>query len=153
MLVRPGVGRRLWTGLLVLSALSVLTVSIACGPKAAGGGGGAAGGSGTTQAAGAGGGNPEQGRQFVATKAAPSCGTCHVIPGVQGAAGAIGPSLAGIGNRAGTNKAGKPAEQYLRDALVTPNADIAEGFQPAMPPFTLSDQDLGDVVAFLMTLK
>jgi cytochrome c len=48
------------------------------------------------------GGDPAHGQQVVRSY---GCGSCHTIPGVDGAAGKVGPSLQGIGAR--TYLAGK----------------------------------------------
>ena len=62
----------------------------------------------------------------------------------------IRPPLDGIASR-------KEAD-YLRESLVDPMAQIAEGFQAEvspMPPMgvLLKPQELADVMAYLMTLK
>lgn len=106
-------------------------------------------------------GNPDRGRQLVATRASPPCGTCHMIPGIPDATGTVGPSLAGIGSRAQerAQATGRDitAEQYLRESIENPNAYIVPGFpSPSpMPSYAgqFSGQDLNDIVAFLMTLK
>jgi cytochrome c553 len=86
--------------------------------------------------------------------AAPACGTCHSLePGVAGA----GPSLAGIAAQAGSRVTGMSAEDYLRQAIIDPNADIAEGFAANVMTATygsqLTEQQIADLVAYLMTLK
>lgn len=55
------------------------------------------------------------------------CGVCHKIAGQMGP---IGPDLTKIG--------AKKNKDYLRRAILDPNADIAEGFPPGVMP-----QDLG----------
>lgn len=57
------------------------------------------------------------------------CGGCHKIGGEQGA---IGPDLTRIG-------AGKNAE-YLRRAILDPNADIAKGYPAGMMPQDYKDK-------------
>ena len=57
------------------------------------------------------------------------CGACHKIAGQQGA---IGPDLTRIG-------AERDAE-YLRRAILDPNADVAEGFAPGMMPTDYKDK-------------
>jgi cytochrome c oxidase subunit 2 len=51
------------------------------------------------------------------------CGVCHRIGGFEGA---IGPDLSHIGMTRDID--------YLRRAILDPNADITEGFAPMMPP-------------------
>lgn len=100
-------------------------------------------------------GNPERGRQLVATKAQPACGTCHIIPGVEGATGGIGPSLKGVATRAATRVHRKPTVAYLRESLARPTAYVVPDYQPVMPSFRdqFSDAELDDIVAFLLTLR
>ncbi|MFN4140409.1 c-type cytochrome [Aestuariivirga sp.] len=79
-----------------------------------------------------------------------SCGICHVIPGVPGAHGAVGPSLDGFARRsliAGIAP-NRPAllVRWVRDA---PSISPSTGM-PAMP---LSDEEAVDVAAFLYTLR
>jgi cbb3-type cytochrome oxidase cytochrome c subunit len=51
------------------------------------------------------------------------CGVCHKIGGFEGA---IGPDLSQIGMTRDID--------FLRRAILNPNADITEGFAPMMPP-------------------
>ncbi|MGE5601848.1 MAG: c-type cytochrome [Nitrososphaerales archaeon] len=82
----------------------------------------------------------------------PGCKTCHSIDGSK----LVGPSLQGIATRAGSTVQGESAEQYIRTSITDPNAHVVEGFaQGVMPSFktVLSDAQLNDLVAYLMTLK
>ena len=49
------------------------------------------------------------------------------------------------------------AEEYLRQSILDPNAYIVEGFEPDMAPPNfaeiLSDEQVDDLIAFLMTLN
>jgi len=86
--------------------------------------------------------------------ASAGCQICHSLqPGVQ----LVGPSLAGVATRAETRVPGLPAEQYLMQSLVDPDAHVVEGFQPGqMRPDlaqALTQQQLDDLVAFLLTLR
>jgi mono/diheme cytochrome c family protein len=57
--------------------------------------------------------------------ASPGCVTCHSLePGVT----LVGPSLAGIGERAEDRVPGVTAEEYLRQSIVSPDAFVVEGF-------------------------
>lgn len=96
-------------------------------------------------------GNPDNGRQLLASQ---GCIACHTIRGVEGAVGAIGPDLTGVASRAGQRVSGQSAEQYLGQSIRDPDAFTVEGFQRGvMPKLPLNDQQINDVVAFLMTLK
>jgi ferredoxin len=82
------------------------------------------------------------------------CRICHSLePGRR----LVGPSLAGVGTAAATRVPGMTAGEYLRQSIVDPGAYTVEGFQPgAMLPDIadkLSEQQLDDLVAFLLTLK
>jgi cytochrome c5 len=57
------------------------------------------------------------------------CGACHKIAGAQGA---IGPDLTHIGS--------KRKADYLRRAVLDPNADVAPGFPPGMMPQDFKDK-------------
>jgi mono/diheme cytochrome c family protein len=68
-----------------------------------------------------------------------------------------GPDLRGAGARAATRIAGRSAEEYLTESLVTPGAFVVEGYPPIMPaavapPADLSATELKAVVAFLESM-
>jgi cytochrome c551/c552 len=86
--------------------------------------------------------------------ASAGCQICHSLePGVQ----LVGPSLASVGSRAETRIPGMAAQDYLMQSLVDPDAYVVDGFQPGqMRPDladALSQQELEDLVAFLLTLR
>lgn len=80
---------------------------------------------------------------------ASQCAACHTVPGVPGARGQVGPSLAGIGTRQVI--AGKlpntPAN--LRRFLEHPQAVVPGG---AMPELGLSPQQSKLIADYLLTL-
>jgi sulfur-oxidizing protein SoxX len=84
----------------------------------------------------------------------PGCVTCHSLTPDKVL---VGPSLAGIADRAGSRVPGESAEEYVRQSIVNTNAFIVDGFPESVMPagFTgeLSDQELSDLVAFLLTRK
>ncbi len=90
---------------------------------------------GTTQ------GDPAAGKALFTSQ---GCGGCHTFAAA-GTNGAVGPSL---------DKAleGKDAE-YTREAIVEPNAEIADGYPPGVMPGDygekLATKQLADLVAFL----
>jgi len=82
----------------------------------------------------------EDSKETVATKAAPlgtaeeivaryGCGACHKIAGQSGA---VGPDLSSIG-------ASRDSD-YLRRAILEPNAEVAEGYPPNLMPATYGGQ-------------
>jgi cytochrome c len=77
------------------------------------------------------------------------CPTCHVIPGVPGAVGKVGPSLAALSQRS-----------YLAGKLPNTPANLEQWvmhpqkFQPgiAMPEMGVSSADARQIAAFLETM-
>ena len=81
-----------------------------------------------------------------------NCQSCHSIDSSQRGAG---PSLSGVSVRAGEEKPGYSAEMYLYESIVYPNAHTVAGYPGGIMPGnyrkSLSDQQLADLIAFLMT--
>ena len=98
------------------------------------------------------GGNVDNGKDLFAKQA---CSACHVIEA--GKPATVGPNLSNIGNRAAARKPGYAAEQYIWESILNPNAFLAPGFGAGIMPQDfrqkLSDQDLKDLIAYLLTLK
>ena len=87
-----------------------------------------------------------------------ACGACHAIDGV--ALGGPGPDLNGIATAAASRIPGYTAEQYIREAILEPDAHIVDGYTagfmtavmaPIMP--NLSDADINNLVDYLLTLQ
>lgn len=77
------------------------------------------------------------------------CGSCHVIPGVAGAVGTVGPSLSGFSDRAYiagilTNAPGDLTRWLINPPLFAP--------ETAMPDMGVSERDAADMAAYLYTL-
>ena len=80
------------------------------------------------------------------------CSGCHST----GSNRVVGPGLSGIGTTGESRVAGLSADQYVNDSIVSPNDFIVEGFSPGLMPGTfgetLSEQDVADLVAYLISL-
>jgi putative membrane-bound dehydrogenase-like protein len=89
----------------------------------------------------------ERGRVVFHEHPIASCLRCHKV-GTEG--GDVGPVLDGIASR-------KPGD-YIRESVMDPNAQMAEGFDQQVSPMPrvgvlLRKQQLEDLIAYLMTLK
>lgn len=123
--------------------LMLFTLVLVLGLAACGGDGGAAPAEG----------DPVAGEAVYAQVASPTCGSCHSLsPGET----IVGPSLAGMAEVAGQRVSGQSAEAYLRESILDPDAYLVEGFGPGIMPSTystqLSDEQITDLVAYLITL-
>jgi cytochrome c len=92
-------------------------------------------------------GDPQRGRMLLEQY---DCGVCHVIPGVRGARGYVGPPLAAY--RRNVYVAGKYPN--VPEALVRWIVD-APSLSPesAMPALGVSEAQAQDMAAYLYTLK
>jgi mono/diheme cytochrome c family protein len=63
------------------------------------------------------------------------CGVCHVIPGVEGATGQVGPDLTGLGARADA--------EYVRQSILDPDAVIAATCPAGPCPAGVMPKDFG----------
>lgn len=78
------------------------------------------------------------------------CGSCHIIPGVAGARGTVGPSLENFADRAYIagilpNKPGNLTRWLINPPLFAPKT--------SMPDMQVSDRDAADMAAYLYTLR
>ena len=98
------------------------------------------------QAGGGGGGEEETDGEALFTQAAQptACGSCHALADA-GTTGTTGPDLDAV--------VGDLSEEELRQAIVDPDAEIAEGFQPGLMPRygdSLSEEQVDALVQYLM---
>jgi mono/diheme cytochrome c family protein len=92
-------------------------------------------------------GDPANGRRLVA---ALGCGACHRIPGVKGARGRVGPSLAGFARQgyiAGEfpNRAPMLVRWITEAPVLSPRT--------AMPAFALTEREARDIASYLYRLE
>ncbi|MEE9328042.1 MAG: c-type cytochrome [Cocleimonas sp.] len=68
----------------------------------------------------------------------------------------IGPSLAGISERAQHQVPGQSAEEFIKNSIVSPDAYIASGYMPATMyshySNELANEEIEALVAYLLTL-
>ena len=79
-----------------------------------------------------------------------NCQGCHTLNGSR----LIGPSFKGISAVAGSRIEGLSAEEYLRQSITHPSSYIVDGYPNVMPVvfrYALEDQEVNDLIAFLMT--
>jgi mono/diheme cytochrome c family protein len=90
--------------------------------------------------------DPAQGDALIDTL---DCGTCH-----RAGADVLAPGFAGLAQRAAQEKPPLNAAAYLLESIVFPRAHIVAGYMETMPDGygrELSDRELGDVLAYLLT--
>jgi mono/diheme cytochrome c family protein len=101
-------------------------------------------GTGPTETGGEAQGDPAAGKE-VFDSVQPSCGSCHTLEAA-GSTQTLGPNLDDV-------LADKDAA-FIRESIVDPDAQVAEGFPDNLMPEDygdkLSDQELADLVAFLV---
>jgi len=82
---------------------------------------------------------------------ATACSSCHRTDDTD----STGPSLAGIGNRAGERVEDQSADEYLLESILRPARYLVTGFSTQMPSDyedKLSAQDFADLIAYLKSL-
>ncbi|GEM_PF-163778 len=82
----------------------------------------------------------------------PAYSTCHTLDEAR----LVGPGLAGVATRAETRIVGLSAEDYLYLSIVDPGSHIVTGYGDVMPAAygsSLNEEQVGHLVAYLMTLR
>jgi cytochrome c1 len=94
-----------------------------------------------------GGADPDRGRSAIY---AYGCASCHTIPGIRGADGQVGPSLAKVGGRSyiGGVLANTP-DNLTRWITDPPSVDPKTG----MPNLHVTEADARDIASYLYTLQ
>ena len=90
-------------------------------------------------------GDPAAGKELFTTTAQPPCASCHTLQEAN-ATGTVGPNLDEV-------LKGKDAT-FIHESIVNPDAEIATGYSAGIMPGVygdqLNDQQLADLVAFLV---
>lgn len=101
-------------------------------------------------------GDPTAGKELfqqTTIDSAPGCMTCH---STQPEKVIVGPSLAGVANRAGTRVPGQTAEDYLHNSILDPNLYVVDGYLSGLMyqnyRDVLTDEQINDLIAYLSTL-
>ncbi len=92
-------------------------------------------------------GSPTRGAELIAAK---GCGSCHMIPGIAGADGLVGPPLIKMGRRIFIAGLLRNTPQNLAAWVYDPQRFVPGN---AMPATGLSQSDAIDVAAYLETLR
>lgn len=82
--------------------------------------------------------------------AAPACSSCHALTEER----VVGPGFAGFSDTAGTRVEEQTAEAYTYNSITNPSGKLVDGYGNLM--YTeyrskLSEQDIADLIAFLLT--
>lgn len=110
-------------------------------------------------------GNPEAGEELFNSQFRTFCVECHTL---DGRTHRPGPTLLGMSDVAGRRVPGLSAVEYVRQSMVAPQAYIVAGFEDApkqmeiytiaepdengrMEKFTLTEEELNDLIAFVLT--
>ena len=79
------------------------------------------------------------------------CNVCHVIPGVEGPAGSLGPSLAGFASRPTFSNGAVQATSANLTKYIQEPATVNP--QTSMPAVGVNTADAQEIAAYLLTLK
>jgi cytochrome c553 len=101
-------------------------------------------------------GDPIRGQELfqVGVNNAPPCSTCHLVE-VGGTGFSLAPNLQAIASTARNRDATISPEQYIKNSIINPGDFVVSGFRVSM--YTdyathLSEQDIADLIAYLLTL-
>lgn len=93
-------------------------------------------------------GDARRGRELAAQY---GCNVCHIIPGVAGPRGSLGPSLEGLASRPTISFGTVPNTPVNLHRFIQNPAALNP--QTSMPALNMPPQDAHDLTAFLLTLK
>ncbi|GAB4498488.1 MAG: hypothetical protein OHK003_10880 [Anaerolineales bacterium] len=101
--------------------------------------------------------DPKAGEQIYYENAAGVNAGCRICHSLTKDERIIGPSFYGIADRAGERIPGMTAEEYLRQSILEPNAFIVPGYPEGQMIQNfgdiLTEEQINDLIAFLLTLK
>jgi mono/diheme cytochrome c family protein len=88
------------------------------------------------------------------------CGGCHVVEGLDGAIGQVGPDLSNIATIGADRVAGQTAEEYIAESIYDPAVFLVEecplgpcaDVMPKDLGTRLTQQEIDDLVTYLLTL-
>jgi|SRR5690606_10115291 len=92
--------------------------------------------------------DPARGEMLIAQM---DCSACHISAARVG----IAPAFEGIAIRADSRRPPLTAAEYIYESIINPTAYVVDGFAGSMPQnygVRLSDEQLGDIMAYLLTL-
>ena len=104
-------------------------------------------------------GHADKGKAIATAAGEASCILCHAIPGQEGPSGNLGPSLAGVGRRLSAEelKARIVDASRVKPDTAMPAYGRTRGLYQVASQYRgkplLTDEQIDDVVAFLLTLK
>ena len=92
---------------------------------------------------------PEARGQALVT--ANGCAACHSINGAAG----VGPTWQGLFGSTVELETGTVTadEAFIIESIKDPKAKVVKGFQPTMPVYPFTDEQIADIVAYIKTLK
>jgi mono/diheme cytochrome c family protein len=89
-------------------------------------------------------GDPQAGKAVFTGK---GCGGCHTFTPA-GTSQTVGPDLDDL--RQYAERAGQPLDEFTRESITQPDAYVEQGFsEGVMPPWSGTDEELANLVAFL----
>jgi len=104
-------------------------------------------------------GDPAKGKDIMLGSGDGNCLLCHAIPGADRPAGNLGPSLAGVGSRFSAEELRLrliDASRFNPKSVMPPYGRV-EGLHAVAPQYRgkplLTDQEIEDAVAFMLTLR
>jgi cytochrome c oxidase subunit 2 len=80
------------------------------------------------------------------------CAACHSVNGAAG----VGPTWQGLFGSTVELEGDSSViadEAYLTESLKDPKAKVVKGFQPTMPIYPFTDEEIANLVAYIKTLK